>query len=111
MSKQFPLNTVAGRTALLISITAGIVTSSEVEAAVFKDNEPRPRRRPVVVEGMRFESVTEAANWLKAARPDLWRNSVAARERDQHRITRNLISRIRNWCNADNVEGYYWDVI
>lgn len=111
MSKQFPLTTVAGRTALLISITAGIVTASEVEAAVLKDNEPRPRRRPVCVEGMRFESVTEAAHWLKAARPDMWIHSSAARERDQHRITRNLIARIRNWCNADNVEGYYWDVI
>lgn len=111
MSKQFPLSTVAGRTALLISITAGITGPAEVEAAVLKDNEKRPTRRPVCVEGMRFESVTEAAHWLKAARPDLWQNSVAARERDQHRITRNLISRIRNWCNADNVEGYYWDVV
>lgn len=91
--KAFPLTSAAARIALLVGITAGTVGRTEVEAAVLRDAEARPYRKPVVAGGIYFPSITEAANdW---SRPH-WQ-SVGARQKEIARL-----------CNADNVEGYYW---
>lgn len=102
---SFPLTKQADRVALLVGITAGTVTRPEVEAAVLHDTAKRPYRKPVVVEHMRFDSVTEAAHYL-TARPHFVfssKNPVTYAKRldaYKHQIAR--------YCNADNVDGYYW---
>ena len=91
----FPLTTVAGRVGLLAGITAGTVTREEVEAAVLKDTEKRPYRKPVVARGKRYDSVTEAADGICG--------SMAPRKR-----LMAMQKTIARYCNADNVEGFYW---
>jgi hypothetical protein len=58
------------------------------------------KKVPVVVEGRLFSSITDAAYWLAHNRRDLWEGSKAAREKDAHRVMRNLIARVRNWCGT-----------
>ena len=91
----FPLTTVAGRVGLLAGITAGTVTREEVEAAVLKDTEKRPFRKPVVARNKRYPSVTAAAEAICG--------SMAPRKRIMA-----MQKTIARYCNADNVEGYYW---
>lgn len=91
----FPMNTVAGRTALLIGLTAGQVSRAEVEAAALLDNEKRPYRKPVVAQGRRYRSVTQAAEAICGATAP--RKRVLAMQKT-----------IARYCNADNVAGYYW---
>ncbi len=97
----FPLNTVAGRVGLIAGITAGTVSRAEVEAAVLHDVEPRNRRKPVVVEDIRFSSITNAALYLM--RQEKVKQGMAFTRRLD-----TLKHTIANWCNADTVPGYYW---
>lgn len=101
MASRFPLTSVAGRTALLIGLTAGTVGRKELEAAVLLDNQPRPYLKPVVVEGIRFKSITAAALHLVKAERKLKRPAYAAR-------VKALQTRIARWCNENTVPGYYW---
>ena len=91
----FPLTTVAGRVGLLAGITAGTVTREEVEAAVLKDTEKRPYRKPVVAGGRRYDSISEAAEEIAG-----WKS--------HHSKVLAMQKTIARYCNADNVEGYYW---
>ena len=91
--KEFKLATQAGRIGLLCGITAGTVTNAEIEHAIIADTEKRPYRKPVVANGKRYPSITAAA----VALADNNRKAVLAMQKT-----------IANWCNADNVEGYYW---
>lgn len=93
--KEFSLNSVAGRVALLVGVTAGTVGQAEVEAAVLRDTEKRPYRKPVVAKGKRYNSVTEAAEAI--CRGHATRCEVMAMQKT-----------IARYCNADNVKGYYW---
>lgn len=96
----FPLTKQAGRIGLLAGIAAGTVTRAELEFTTLLDTEKRPYRKPVVADGIRYESVTDAAvsilgktkskRYSYAKRMDAMRHRIAA------------------YCNADNVEGFYW---
>jgi hypothetical protein len=99
--KKFPLTCQAGRVALLVSIHSGTVGKQEIEAAVLQDITKRPYRKAVVAGGVYYNSVSDAA-----------RAEVGTRVRgsEAHRLVMNAVKRISNWCTADNVEGYYWEV-
>ena len=102
---MFPLTKQANRIALLVGITAGTVLLKEVEAAVLHDTEPRTRCKPVVVEDIRFASIAAGAMYLLRKEPRKFSNktlAVSTKRLDalQHQIAR--------YCNADNVQGYYW---
>ena len=108
MASQSPLTSVAGRTGLLIGITAGTVERAEVEHAVLKDNAKRKAKAPVYAEGKRFGSVIAAAEYLYKNRVALWAFSKAGAAGDEYRIMSNLESRVRRLANADKTVGYYW---
>ncbi len=93
----FNLSTVMGRVGLLCGITAGTVDRKEVEAAVLRDTEKRPYRKPVVAYGVRYESITAAA----AERWHPWSQPTLSEQKAEQAYIRKL-------CNADNVEGFYW---
>ena len=96
----YPLTTSAGRAGLLLSITAGMVGHAEVETAVLNDVAPRQYRKPVVADDIRFPSV-------RAAAIHLMRGYLVSRQ-DYARMLNATEKRIANWCNKDNVAGYYW---
>lgn len=93
--KEFSLASTAGRVALLAGLTAGTVGRPEVEAAVLRDTEKRPYRKPVVAKGKRYSSVTEAAEAICTGYAT--RREVMAMQKT-----------IARYCNADNVSGFYW---
>ncbi len=93
--KEFSLASTAGRVALLVGVTAGTVSRTEVEAAVLRDTEKRPYRKPVFIFGRRFASITAAAEY--SVGPHASAKSLKAEQ-----------VQIQKWCNADNVEGVYW---
>ena len=97
----YPLTTSAGRVGLLAGITAGTVTTAEVEASVLHDVAPRQYRKPVVAEGRRFPSVRAAAIWLL-------RDSQSFQRANYARLLNATEKSIARACNADNVVGYYW---
>lgn len=116
--KEFKLTTQAGRVGLLCGLTAGTVTREEVEAAVLQDTEKRPYRKPVVAEGKRYASVTEAATALlskyeKVATFNKKTQAISLISYTEVVANRSkaldaLKHRIARLCNADDTEGYYW---
>lgn len=109
----FQLTSVAGRVGLLAGITAGTVSREEVEAAVLADTEKRPYRKPVVAEGKRYNSVTDAALALVSKYEKCVEFNRKTRKfkivgADRARAIDALKHRIARYCNADNVEGFYW---
>ena len=108
MPSQSPLTSVAGRTGLLIGITASTVTRAEVEHAVLKDNAKRKTKAPCYAEGKRFGSVVKAAEYLYANRPALWVFSKSGVAGDEFRVMSNLAARVRRLCDGDKTPGYYW---
>ena len=99
----FPLTSTAGRVALLVGLTAGTVSRPEVEAAVLQDIEPRRYRKPVVAWGIRFESITLAAE----ARAEIGYKAFMGPVEYMRRV-KQWQKNIANWCNADNLQGFYW---
>lgn len=99
---HYPLTSSANRIALLVGITAGTVKRPEVEAAVLKDSEKRAYRKPVVAEGIRFESVTDAAKSIVSNR------SSRLNKYNFFRAVQSEQKRIARMCNQDCWEGYYW---
>lgn len=97
-----PLNTVLGRTMFLTGLQTGAIPLTYIKPTMAMDNEARPYRKPVVVEDIRFDSITEAAEYLLKKEIRRYKVIDVPRKMDclKHQITR--------WCNADNVEGYYW---
>lgn len=98
----FPLASSANRIALLTGILAGTVGEREVEHAVLKDTETRRRAKPVVVEGIRFDSVTDAAKYMV-----LQTGTRMNKDRFYHSV-QSQIKRISRMCSQDCWEGYYW---
>lgn len=103
----FPLSTVAGRVALLTSVISGIVPNRVLENIVVHDTEKRPYRKPVVVpingKEKRFPSVREAAH------AKLVEQRCGGTYGPMYlRMLNAMEKRIANYCNADNVKGYYW---
>lgn len=98
----FPLATSANRIALLTGILAGTVGDREVEAAVLKDTEARRRTKPVVAEGIRFDSVTNAAKHIVLSQHKRMPKDVF------YRSVQSQIKRISRMCSQDCWEGYYW---
>jgi len=103
----FALSTSSNRIALLLGIHAGTVTAAELEQAVLMDTEARLQRKPVVAEGRRFDSVTDAAHWIYRVRPEL-RSVQAGTQGGEHAAINRLIKRISRYATADNREGYFW---
>ena len=104
---SFPLTTVSGRVALLTHIIAGVVPKKDIESAVIHDTEKRPHRKPVVVpinkKEVRFPSVRAAAHAKLAA------GLAGGTYGPMYlRMLNAMEKRIANYCNADNVKGYYW---
>ena len=92
----FPLASSANRIALLVGVLEGTVPAAQIKAEVEHDSLARPYRKPVVAEGIRFDSVTDAAKALTMS--------------DDHRVVESRRQQIARWCNADNVDGYYWSL-
>jgi hypothetical protein len=70
------------------------------------------KRQSVIVEDRLFSSYTDAAYWLARHRPVFWQDMKAAKDRDAHRVIRNLISLVRNRVQAYSVygeKGIVWD--
>jgi hypothetical protein len=79
-----------------------------LEQAATTEVQKRPRFKPCVAEGKTFNSTIEAARYLSWHRKDLWVGSAAELRGDAHAVMENLRNRVKNWCNADDVVGYYW---
>ena len=86
----------------------GGITAPQLEALLADDVSRRNRYAPCMAEGKPFHTTIAAAHYVATARPDLWVNSPAAQRMDAHAVMENLRNRVRNWCTADNVVGYYW---
>ena len=84
------------------------VTVKDLELITEQEVTKRSRHKPCVAEGRVFKSTIDAARYLAHHRRDLWENSKAAQRMDAHAVTENLRNRVKNWCNRDNVHGYYW---
>ena len=98
----FPLASSIHRAALITSIVAGATGKDEAEAAVLHDLQPRRHKKPVVAEGIYFESVTAAAKALVA------RRVRKASKETFFRIVQSEQKRIARMCTEDCWEGYYW---
>ena len=98
------LNRKGGRYLVISELvnTASLTPASQRKYAemITEDMAPRKQRVPVVVENQRFESTTDGARYLA---------KKYARKQDDRTVQRYRVQ-IRNWCNADDVPGYYWAV-
>lgn len=114
MTRQFTLSNQAGRVGFLLGVLDTMkgnnneCDASAVEFVLEQETEKRQYRRPCVAEHKVFSSTIEAAQYLAHHRPDLWKNSKAAQRQDAHAVMENLRNRVKNWCNRDDVDGYYW---
>lgn len=102
----FPLTSSSMRIALLLGVEAGEVSSEEIRHHVLLDSEKKPRRKPVVAFGRRFDTITEAARW---------RISVTGRGVDVGKYGGPVFGSVDNWrqwiarqANQDCWEGFYW---
>jgi hypothetical protein len=59
---KFPLASSDTRIAIMTGLCGGTVTRAEVEHLTLTDTVRRPYRKPVVVEGIRYNSIAEAAD-------------------------------------------------
>jgi hypothetical protein len=98
----FPLASSANRIALLTGILSGTVGDREVEAAVLKDTEKRKRKKPVVAEGIYFDSVTDAARYM------VNKSHARLKKDDYFDLVQSNLKRISRMCSQDCWEGYYW---
>ncbi len=100
----FPMASKDNRIELLNGIIDDTVSIKEIKAVVEHDSEKRQHRKAVVVEGLRFSSITQAAVWLAQRKNGKKKVDVAEAHKQIDRNKQN----IRNWCNADDRPGYYW---
>lgn len=100
----FPLSHSATRIALLIGITAGTVSTAEIESYVLQDTVKRKRAKPVVAEGKKYKSITEASHDIVLMRSGANRMSKLA----YTRAVKSEQQRISRLCTADCWEGFYW---
>jgi hypothetical protein len=104
---KFPLDSISGRVALLLGVLNQQVTDVELKDAMLHDTQPRPHVKPVVVEGIRFASVTDAAHWLYRHRPALAHSRTGLMAGESAAIDR-LKKRVSRWATQDCWAGYYW---
>lgn len=98
----FPLASSAYRIAVISGLIAGTVTRNEAMMNIVVDATQRRHKKPVVAEGVRYDSVSDAAKFLVLLRPG--RSSKEA----FFRAVQNEQKRIARLCNQDRSEGYYW---
>lgn len=84
------------------------ITAPQLEALLADDINRRNRYAPCMAEGKPFHTTIAAAHYVAHVRPDLWINTEAAKRMDAHAVMENIRNRVRSWCNADDVVGYYW---
>lgn len=97
----FPLASSDTRIAVMVGLCGGTVTREEVEHLTLTDTVARPYRKPVVVEGVRYASVTEAATKL-IERSKLRVSHDQYRTEHQRRV--KMIARAANMPFS----GIYW---
>jgi len=98
----FPLASSSNRIALLTGIVAGTVGKAEITKAVLKDTERRKHKKPVVAEGMYFDSVTDAARFLVS-------KGVRGLHKDVYfDLVQSKMKKISRMCTQDCWAGYYW---
>ena len=101
------LNRKGGRFLVISELvnTASLTPASQRKYAemITEDMTPRKQKVPVVVEGKRFESTIAGARYLAAKHAIATKCQFASDD-----VVQRYRVQIRNWCNADNVEGYYW---
>ena len=98
----FPLASSSNRVALLTGIVAGTVGKAEITEAVLKDTLRRKHKKPVVAEGMYFDSVTDAARFLVSRCVRSTNNNV------YFDLVQSKMKSISRMCTQDCWEGYYW---
>lgn len=110
------LNKQADRVSVMLEIIdsmknpnkPGAITAAELETFVSNDIDRRNRYAPCMAEGVPFHTTIAAAHYVAHVRPDLWVDTDAARRMDAHAVMENIRNRVRRWCMADDVVGYYW---
>ena len=113
---MFKLTSQAARVAFILSVidkmegpsTANSITAGDLRQVLEQEVTKRPRLKPCVAEHREFPSTIAAARYLAHHRRDLWENSRAAQRQDAHAVMENLRNRVKNWCNGDATDGYYW---
>lgn len=83
-------------------------TVSDLENIVEYEVQRKRRYAPCHAEFRDHISTIAAAHYLAHHRRDLWENSKAAMRMDAHAVMENLRNRVKNWCNRDDVPGYFW---
>ena len=101
------LTSQAARVAFILNVLDSM-TRAEIVHTLEQEVQPRRRYAPCVAENLYFPSTIAAAHYLAHHRQDLWVNSKAAQRQDAHAVMENLRNRVKNWCNRDDVFGYYW---
>ena len=98
----FPMASSAHRIAIVTGLLAGTVDREEAMVAVIQDAQGRAHKKPVVAEGVRYDSVTDAAKFLV-----LVRGGRSSKEQF-FRAVQCEQKRIARLCTQDRWEGYYW---
>ncbi len=98
----FPMASSAHRIAIVSGMLAGTVGRQEAMMNIAQDAVPRAHKKPVVAEGQRYDSVTDAAKFLV-----LVRGGRSSKEKF-FRAVQSEQKRIARLCTQDCWEGYYW---
>lgn len=98
----FPMASSAHRIAIVSGMLAGTVEKEEAMQEVLHDMTPRAHKKPVVAEGQRYDSVTDAAKFLV-----LVRGGRSSKEQF-FRAVQCEQKRIARLCTQDCWDGYYW---
>ena len=110
------LTSQASRVSLILSMIDTMkgtcpnpITQGDLERMASDEVATRPRYKPCTVEFKSFPTTIAAAHYLAHHRRDLWEDSAAAQRQDAHAVMENLRNRVKNWCNSDEVDGYFWN--
>lgn len=104
LNTTFPLAQSANRIALLVGITAGTVSTAEIESHVLHDTIKRKRSKPVVAEGQWYKSITAASYDIVSMRA----SSKRLTKMEYTKVVKSEQQRISRLCTADCWEGFYW---
>lgn len=104
MQKKFPLQSQAGRVALLSGVLSKTVGVEEIQHAMLVDTGKRQYRKPVVVEDRDFDSVADAARWLLSQERFKRKTDPGVITKRFDAIRKSIVTK----CNRDDTYGYYW---
>jgi cell division protein YceG involved in septum cleavage len=99
---KFPMASSAHRIAIVSGLISGLVGRAEAMRTIEQDAGQRRHKKPVVAEGVQYDSVTDAAKFLVLVRPGRLSKEAF------FRAVQNEQKRIARLCNQDQTEGYYW---